>query len=170
MIVKCFGAILILCASGVMGFMMAASYRKRIAALKNLIQGTTYMAEQLRYQLLPLPELCQTAANVTTGAVKAVFLDLENALQNCNATEVSLIMEQILDKHPNLDRVIKEEFINLGRVLGRFDLEGQISGIAAVTELAKRDLAGMEMDKDIRIRNYQTLALCTGIALVILFI
>ncbi len=170
MILRCVGAILIIFASGAMGVMMSYSYRKRIAALRNLINSTTCMAEQLRYQLLPLPELCQAAAQVSSGPVRAILIDLGNALHRCNAPEVIGVMEKILSKYPDLDPCVREELINLGKVLGRFDLEGQVSGIAAVTELAKRDLVGLEMAKEVRIRNYHTLAICAGIALVILFI
>ena len=58
----------------------------------------------------------------------------------------------------------------LGKTLGRFDLQGQLSGIEAVMQLCQRDLKGLQCDMQTRLRSYRTLGICTGAALVILFI
>ena len=58
----------------------------------------------------------------------------------------------------------------LGKTLGRFDLQGQLSGIASVKQLCKRDLDGLQNNQELRLRSYRTLGICAGVALVILFI
>jgi hypothetical protein len=58
----------------------------------------------------------------------------------------------------------------LGQSLGRFDLNGQLLGIAAVRNTCRSKLQQFEKNKEVRLRSYQTLGLCAGAALAILFI
>ena len=58
----------------------------------------------------------------------------------------------------------------LGASLGRFDLQGQLQGIESVRAQCRKDLAELEDNRDQRLRSYQTLGLCAGCALAILFL
>jgi len=58
----------------------------------------------------------------------------------------------------------------LGSSLGRFDLKGQLSGLESVRNTCRKTLEEMNRNRDNRLRSYQTLGLCCGAALVILFI
>lgn len=58
----------------------------------------------------------------------------------------------------------------LGRSLGAFDLPGQLRALEN-TKLQCREILGKMLEgKESRVRSYQTLGLCAGAALVILFI
>jgi hypothetical protein len=54
--------------------------------------------------------------------------------------------------------------------MGKFDIDGQINGLEAVRSLCRRMLDELTSGREVRLRNYQTLGLCAGAALVILFI
>jgi hypothetical protein len=54
--------------------------------------------------------------------------------------------------------------------MGRFDLEGQLNGLEAVRTRCRDWLDELISGREVRLRNYQTLGLCAGAALVILFI
>ena len=58
----------------------------------------------------------------------------------------------------------------LGRCLGRFDLEGQLEGLEAVRRQCSHDLKELEALGPDRLKNYRTLAVCAGVALAILFL
>ena len=58
----------------------------------------------------------------------------------------------------------------LGKSLGRFDLNGQLQGIEQVRAHCRRELSSLENGRDQRIRGYQTLGVCAGAALAILFV
>lgn len=64
----------------------------------------------------------------------------------------------------------KKAFETLGATLGRFDVDGQIRGLEAVRELCRRELDELSRDRDTKLRSYQTLGLCAGAALAILFV
>jgi stage III sporulation protein AB len=58
----------------------------------------------------------------------------------------------------------------LGQSLGRFDLEGQLKGIEMTKSETQRILQEYTDNQDSRIRCYQTLSICAGAAVAILFI
>ena len=79
-------------------------------------------------------------------------------------------MAAVLEKAENLDDSIRRILEDFGVNLGRFDLEGQLQGIAH-SKLSCHDLLErLVRNKDNRIRSYQTLGLCAGAALAILFV
>ena len=58
----------------------------------------------------------------------------------------------------------------LGRCLGRFDLHGQLEGLEMARKECREQLQNLLMNKENRIRSYQTLGLCAGAAIAILFV
>ena len=58
----------------------------------------------------------------------------------------------------------------LGKTLGRFDLEGQLQGLQAVCAACLEARDSLQKDRDTRLRSYRTLGLCAGAALAILFL
>ena len=58
----------------------------------------------------------------------------------------------------------------MGSSLGRFDLEGQLQGLESVRIYCREQLDELSKDRDVRLRSYQTLGLCAGAALAILFV
>jgi len=64
----------------------------------------------------------------------------------------------------------KRILLYLGRILGRYDLEGQLQGLDQVIEECTRAFRNMENDREIRIKSYRTLGMCAGAALAVLFI
>ena len=84
-------------------------------------------------------------------------------------TDISGTMNQLLSRQ-DLPRRVRRNLRQLGMSLGRFDLEGQLQGLEAVRRQCRQDLAALEENSGQRLRNYQTLALCAGAGLAILFV
>ena len=57
----------------------------------------------------------------------------------------------------------------LAQCLGRYDLEGQLQGLETVRQQCRTDLRELESERKEQMRNYQTLAVCAGASLAILF-
>ena len=66
--------------------------------------------------------------------------------------------------------LLLQQMLLLGKSIGRFDMDGQIKGLEAVRQDCRRRLDELSKDRDTRLRSYQTLGLCAGAALAILFI
>lgn len=170
MIYKWFGAILIFAACGGFGFKLVSTHRYEEQTLRQLTAVLDYMACELQYRLTPLPALCREAAAECRGVLAELFLCLSAELEDQISPDANRCMLSAIAKTKGLPRYTAENLELLGRSLGKFDLDGQISGIEAARQSCRRVLDGLNQNKDVRLRGYQTLALCAGAALVILFI
>ena len=167
---KLLGALMIVAACGGMGFSLAAGHRQRERMLQQLIQAVEFMTCELQYRQTPLPQLMRLCAEETGGLIRKAFSELAQELERQLAPDAACCMAAAVERIPKLPAAIREKLLLLGRSLGRFDLSGQLAGLEAVAQLCKRDLQGLLVNRDARLRGYMTLGLCAGVALVILFI
>lgn len=170
MTVKWMGAVLILTGCGGMGFAVAAASRREENLLRQLIAILDYMQCELQYHLTPLPELCQQAGVEAGGILGEVFGRISQNLNNQITADVSEAVSSALKEACSLPAKPAKAFSILGRTLGKFDLDGQIRGLEATRALCRRELEAMGVNRDNRLRSYQTLGLCAGAALAILFV
>lgn len=167
---KWVGAILVVSGCGGWGIMLAAAYRRQEAGLRNLSQLLKMMQWELRYRLTSVPDLCRLAAKDATGLLRCVFLDLARDLDRNIEPDVSECMRSVLSRYRNLPPKVLRVMRQLGKQLGRFDLEGQLEGMSYVIAECDQEQQSMRQDRDARLRSYQTLAICAGFGLVILFL
>ena len=170
MTVKLVGAILVIAGCGGFGLSLARSHLREERALRRLISALDLMQCDLQYRLTPLPELCRLAATDVGGEVGKVFKQLSEELETQLSPDVHSCMKAVLAKEDNLPKYAAKGLRHLGQSLGRFDLEGQIKGLETVRQECRRDLDSLGKNKDHRLRSYQTLGLCAGAAIAILFI
>ena len=79
-------------------------------------------------------------------------------------------MAYVLARCGDLPRNIIQLLENMGSTMGRFDLEGQLLGLGFVRNSCNEQLKELMQNKDARLRGYQTLGLCAGAAIAILFV
>ena len=170
MSIKWIGAVMVIACCGWFGFSMAAAHRREESTLRKLIGVLDYIECELQYHLTPLPELCRQAASETTGVIRAVFTVLATELDDQISPDVGSCMDAVLARIHEIPKITKYCLQLLGKSLGRFDLQGQLSGLSGVRQQCRQELQSMCVNKEVRLRSYQTLGLCAGAALVILFI
>lgn len=170
MSLKLIGAILIISGCGGFGFKLSASHVKQEKTLRKLIGILDYMECELQYRLTPLPDLCRQAALESEGIMRSIFLSLTHELEDQISPDVDRCMTAALSKIKNIPPITMDALVLLGRSLGRFDLEGQLKGLDAVRQECRRNLDELNNNRDVRLRSYQTLGLCAGAAIAILFI
>ena len=170
MTIKWIGALLVIAGCGGVGFTMAASYKREERCLRALVRALDYMTCELQFRLTPLPELCRAAGKECGGPVGQALMVLSQELESQVSPDADSCMYATLGKLNNLPATSNEALTLLGKSLGRFDLEGQIQGIEQVRSHCRRELASLENGRDQRIRGYQTLGVCAGAALAILFV
>ena len=79
-------------------------------------------------------------------------------------------MASVLDRSGSIEPIIYTTMMELGNQLGLFDLPGQIRGLEQCRAHCASKLKEMNWDKTSRLRSYQTLGLCAGAAIAILFV
>lgn len=170
MVLKLIGVGLVIAGCGGVGFKIAANHRQEERSLRQLISILGYMTCELQYRMTPLPELCRRAATGFSGTTGMIFFELADQMDAQVSPDVECCMLSALQKHKQVPQCTRTELELLSKSIGRFDLEGQLQGLAAVRQDCVRMLEELSTDRDIRLRSYQTLGLCAGAALAILFV
>ncbi len=167
---KWIGALLIVAGCGGFGFTLGANYRLELGLIRDLLRILDHMSCELAYRLTPLPELCRGAADQVRGQLRQLLLCLADQLDGHTSPDVSAAMARSLEEFPSLPEEIRQLLGQLGSSLGRFGLEGQLKGLGSLRGEVKALLDQRNAQREVRIRNYQTLSLCAGAALAILLI
>lgn len=170
MITKIIGVILIIISCGGVGFQIAANYCREENALRQLIRILDFMECELQYRLTPLPALCRQACAAFPEMPGRVFMALSSEIDAQNAPDLAQSMDIALKNIKSIPTITRKELELLGKSIGRFDLDGQLKGLEAVREDCKRNLKILTDNRENRLRSYQTLGLCAGAALAILFV
>ena len=170
MYLKWIGAAIVILGCGGFGFRLAFSHRQEEKNLRQFVSVLDYMECELEYRLTSLPNLCRQAAAISTGAIHSLFTALSQELESQVAPDAQYCMNAAISKTTGLSPLLQEQLNNLGKSLGRFDLPGQLRGLCAVRQECARVLEKLTENKDVRLRGYQTLGLCAGAALAILFL
>lgn len=170
MSLKWIGAMLVIAGCGGFGFLLAMNYKRETAILRHLVWTLAYMSSELAYRQTPLPELCRRAAGQNSGCLKTFFETLDRELESQISPDAASCVSAAADRTPELPKRTRNGLISMGRSLGEFDLTGQLKGLEAVRVDCSRELEELERNRTQRLRSYQTLGLCAGAALAILFI
>ena len=165
--IRILGACCIVTGCGGFGFAMAAAHRREEAELVRLISALEYMSCELSYRMTPLAALCRSA--VSEGMVGDFFRGLASELERGDAPDVQVCVRAILERM-DLPRELERQLQQLGGTLGRFDLPGQLRGLEGAIRSAEDALRRIRDGADGRRRSWQTLGLCAGAALAILFV
>ena len=170
MILKVIGLALTIGSCGGMGFKIAATYMKEIRVLKKLIDSLDMMECELQYRLTPLPELCAMVAADNNGVFATTFAQLETALKEQLSPNVDLCMSQVIQGIEGMPASAAGVLRQLGKSLGRFDVDGQLKGLAAAKQECRLILEQLSANQQERVRSFKTLGICAGAAIAILLI
>ncbi len=164
------GAILIIAACGGCGFSIAAGKQKEEKLLLQMLHILQFMEAELRYRLTPLPDLCRMAAGEEKGILRIVFLNLYRELTWQKLPDAGSCMHAAIQRTGEIPGRIRRLLVQLGQVLGRFDMEGQLEGLRYVKRRCEESLESMRKNRDERLRSYRTLGICTGAALAVILL
>ena len=167
---KWIGAAMVIASCSGFGFTLAATHRKSELHLRQMIQMLADMASLLQYKLMPLSELCRSSVQNFRGPVRTVVLLFAEEIERQLAPDVPACMSAALSKCQDLNGNVRYLFSELGHSLGVYDLAGQLQELENVRKNCNRVLENIECNRELRIRSYKTLAICAGIALVVLFV
>ena len=169
MSMKFAGAMLVILGCGGFGFSMAAAYRHEEKLLRQLRDILQYLYCELQFRMTPLPELCRQAGAHNSGAVARVFSRLGTELEEQLQPDAASCLVSAMAGAELTPRV-RDLLHHFGQTLGCFDLKGQLLGMEELRTQCTDALEELESGREDRLRSYQTLGLCAGAALVILFV
>lgn len=170
MSIRGLGAALIIVGCGGFGFSLAAGAKQQERNLAEIIRVLHLLEAELQYHLTPLPELFLLASKECSGKLRDIFLAVSKKLSQRTETDAASCTDDVLEDYQDLPKRIRRHLKCLGHSVGRFDLPGQLAGLEFVRNACEADLQQLQGKQDVRVRSYQTLSLCAGTALAILFL
>lgn len=170
MTIRILGAILIVVGCGSFGAMLTFYHRREEKNLRQILSLLDTMECELQYHLTSLPELCRHAADNNCGTLKSIFAELAVELDKQISPNVAACMRTVLSKVKDIPRLTYGILDEFGKALGHFDMDGQLKSICAVRNECKRALENHIMNQHSRLRCYQTLSICVGVAIAILLV
>ena len=170
MIGKYIGAALIISSCSAFGFIISATHRKAESSLRQLVSALDYMQCELQYRLTPLPDLCMSVGREQKGCIGRFFQNLSMELESQISPDVASCVRAALIHTDQLPIATQKALNILGSSLGRFDMTGQVLGLEEVRQFCREEVGKLSENREVRLRSYQTLGLCAGAALAILFV
>ena len=148
---------------------MGWNLNRDTALLRALAAFIDCLGNELSYRMSPLPDALRATAQVHKSKLSPIFVSLAEQLEQQISPNVSSCMEYVL-RQQRLPKNTMQQLSELGGLLGAYDLQGQQNGLNMARQNCMRILSQLEHDRTQRVRSYQTLGLCAGAALAILFI
>jgi len=165
---KLYGAVFVITAWGFWGFHMGHGIKKDIAALREWIGLLSFMTAELKNRVTPLPSLFIKAAE-RSNVFSQLFSQAGEGMARQQTTEASACMRIAIKNCGGISKQLKPFLLRFSQDLGEFDLDSQLSSLYALQAECEGVLRSWEASRDQRIRTYQTIGLCVGTVLTILF-
>ena len=168
--VKLFGAVVLVLASGLAGLSVGHSYVRRPRELKSLQTALKLLATEISYALSPLPEALTNVAARSPVEVASLFRMAATELANGGPAARAW---QTACAHWGQGSCLAESdlaLINqLGQALGISDREDQMSHLQLVSSQLEQQIAQAQeaADKNVRLWNYLGFLGGTALALIL---
>jgi stage III sporulation protein AB len=150
------------------GMKIANSYKARAYNLKQIKKGLKILETKISYTNEELPDLFLDISKKVAGDVCRLFFD---AGQNMELEFAGEAWEKSVDStNLALTTDDKEALKSLGKLLGKTDIEGQLSQLALVNNFLDEQIKEATEAKDKNVNMYKKLGIIVGLAVVIVLI
>ncbi len=166
--VKIFILFLIFYSSLKVGKIIAKKYYNRVTELKEMKNALNMFLTKIRFTYESVPESFNEIGNNIKGKIGEIFKTASNKMKNMSAGDA---WEETIEKSDtSLTDEDKNIIKNLGRMLGKTDLEGQVSEIKLVQNFLNTQIDIAEKEKQKNEKLYKTLGGVIGLAIVIILV
>lgn len=150
------------------GLIISKKYVNRVKELKELKTALTMFETKIRFTYESVPEIFKEISEKIDGNIGNIFKNAANRMKEFSAGEAW--NKSIEESQSNINEEDKNTLKNLGRLLGKTDLDGQISEIQLTMEFLNQQIDSAENERRKNEKMYKTLGGIIGLALVIILI
>lgn len=156
--------------STIIGILISKKYSNRVHILNDLKNALNMFEIKINFSFETIPEIFMDISEKTDGNVSKMFSDTVKNItkENMLAGEA---WEKAIDKN---SECLKKEDINsiktLGKLLGKTDIEGQISQIQLVESFLEKQISDASEEKNKNEKMYQKLGAIVGLVIVIVLL
>ena len=139
---KLIGAVLVLFAGTMYGFLKALSFARRPRQIRQLIQALQRLETEMVYGFTPLPEALRSAAAAMAEPLSAMFLEAAEKLSGDTGKTVRECWREAVESHWGRTAMSANErdiVIQLGFTLGVTDREDQVKHLRLAASLLQAE-------------------------------
>ena len=164
--VKYFILFLILVSSTLIGKFFSNKYIYRLEELEDVKNSLNILKTKIKFTYEPIPEVFGEIAENVNSNISRLFLLAKQNMEKMSAGEA---FEEAVDNIIcNLKNEDKKVIKMLSKLLGRTDVEGQISQIEITEEFLENQIKEAEEEKKKNERLYTRLGTVIGLTIVII--
>lgn len=162
--------IILFCTSTIIGILISKKYSARVQILKDLKNALNMFEVKINFSFETIPEIFKEISDKFGGIVAKIF---SGTVKYIN--EENLLAGEAWEKSVELNGYsLKKEDINsiksLGKMLGRTDIDGQVSQIELVNSFLEKQINDAVDSKNKNEKMYKKLGVIVGLVLVIVLI
>ena len=150
------------------GILISKQYINRLNELKELKTALNVLKTKIRFTNEPLYDIFHEIAINSKGNVSNLFTIICNNLKTNSAKAA---WENALDSaNLAINKEDRQALKGMGKMLGKTDLDGQISEINLTETFLEVQISDAKCEKDKNEKLYKTLGMVTGVGIVIILI
>ena len=158
--------IMIFLLSAFIGILISKKYSSRVLELKELKNALNILKTKIKFTYEPLPEIFKQMSENLQKNISAIFYNASINMKDMptkEAWETSISSATL-----NLNNEDISMLKNLGKLLGKTDVEGQVSQIELTSSFIDMQIKKAEDERRKNEKMYKTLGTVIGLAIVII--
>ena len=169
-IIKFIILITIFGASTSIGILMSKKYKNRVIELRGFKNAINTLETKIKFTYQPIPEIFKEIATSLDKNIGAIF---EKACEYIGENTTKQAWNKAIEE-AKINLSLNNEDINiiqnLGNLLGKTDMEGQISEINVTSNFIDAQIMKAEEERKKNEKMYRNLGTIVGLAIVIILI
>lgn len=150
------------------GILTSRKYTNRVNELKEFKNALNLFKTKIRYTYEPIPEIFSEISENISPCVSTVFKQAAGKMDVLAAGEAWNLALKI--DNLNINEEDRNALKNLSKLLGKTDLQGQLSQIEMTSDFLDEQILKAERERNKNEKMYRTLGMILGMAIVIILI
>ena len=168
LILKYIELVLIFCTTTIIGIVISNRYKKRVEELKEIKIALNVLETKMKYTYEPIAEIFKEISDGRNSNISNIF---KNAVSNMYHHSAGDAWTNALDNtNTNLNKEDISVLKNLNKLLGKTNLEGQVSEIQLTTKFLDTQIEKAEKEREKNQKLYKNLGIIAGLTIIIILI
>ncbi len=147
---------------------MSKKYSNRVRDLKEIRKALNFFEEKIKFTYEPIPDVFEEISKKMEENIGEIFSKASKKMENTSAGEAW--EEAVNNSNTSFTKEDIEILKGLAKMLGRTDIDGQVSEIRLTNKFIDVQIKDAENEKAKNEKLYKTLGATVGLAIVIVLI
>lgn len=150
------------------GIILSKKYSNRVKELRQIKSSLNIIENEIKFTYKPIPDIFKELSKKFTGSVGEIF---RKSYENMLLTDAGIAWENAIEvTNSNLKQEDKESLKALGKLLGKTDVEGQVSQLNLIGEFINVQLESAQQEQVKGEKLYKKLGVISGLMIVVALI